>query len=175
MPAVVEQAQADFEALFQQNWSRLNNLLYRLTGDYAEAEDLALEAFWRLWQRPPGDQAALAGWLYRVALNLGYNALRARSRRQAYEWDAGQQALQRYSASDPARQVEASQERLRVQQVLLELEPRQAQLLVLRHSGFSYREISAALEISPASVGTLLVRAEKAFVEKDEEDRHAPG
>ena len=80
MLAVVEQAQADFEALFQQNWSRLNNLLYRLTGDYAEAEDLALEAFWRLWQRPPGDQAALAGWLYRVALNLGYNALRARSR-----------------------------------------------------------------------------------------------
>ena len=110
-----------------------------------------------------------------MALNLGYNALRSRSRRQAYEWNAGQQALQENAPLDPARQVEASQERLRVQQVLLKLEPRQAQLLVMRSAGFSYREISAALEVSPASVGTLLVRAEKAFVEKDEEDRHASG
>ena len=175
MPALAEKDQVDFEALFQKNWERLNRLLYRLTGDYAEAEDLALEAFWRLWQRPPDSSEALAGWLYRVALNLGYNALRSRSRRQAYEWDAGQQALQENAPLDPASQAEASQERLRVQRVLSKLEPRQAQLLVLRSAGFSYREIAAALEVTPASVGTLLVRAEKAFVEKDEEGRHAPG
>jgi RNA polymerase sigma-70 factor (ECF subfamily) len=159
-------AQAAFEELFQQHWQRLYSVIYRLTGDPAEAEDLALEAFWQLWQRPPGKPGTLAGWLYRVAVNLGYNALRSRRRRQQYEWDAGKDALQQNPPPDPARQVEASQERVHVRQVLLQLEPRQAQLIILRHVGLSYREIAAALGVAPASVGTMLLRAENAFEEQ---------
>lgn len=155
--------QTSFEDLFHQHWERLYHLLYRLTGDPAEAEDLALEAFWQLWTRPPGKTDALAGWLYRVAVNLGYNALRSRRRRQQYEWDAGRRALDYNSPPDPARQAEAAIERQHVQQVLLRLDKRQAQLLILRHAGLSYREIAAALGVAPASVGTLLLRAEKAF------------
>ena len=44
-----------------------------------------------------------------------------------------------------------------------DLKPAQAQLLLLRASGHSYKELAAALEIEPASVGTMLIRAEAAF------------
>jgi RNA polymerase sigma-70 factor (ECF subfamily) len=40
---------------------------------------------------------------------------------------------------------------------------RQAQILILRHAGLSYREIAAALGLNPASIGTLLLRAEQQF------------
>jgi RNA polymerase sigma-70 factor (ECF subfamily) len=46
---------------------------------------------------------------------------------------------------------------------LTQLKPRSAELLILRYSGLAYKEIAATLEIAPASVGTLLARAEKEF------------
>jgi len=49
--------------------------------------------------------------------------------------------------------------------VLAKMPSRQAQVLVLRHSGLTYAEIAAALDVSARSVGTLLARAERAFEE----------
>jgi RNA polymerase sigma-70 factor (ECF subfamily) len=43
------------------------------------------------------------------------------------------------------------------------LDRRQAQLLILRYSGLSYRELAVALGVSENSIGTLLVRAEREF------------
>ena len=153
-----------FEDLFLQHWGRVFGVLFRLTGDRAEAEDLALETFWRLWQRPPAQEQSLGGWLYRVATNLGYNALRAAGRRTHYEQNAGRDALDVAEIPNPAGEVERSEERARVRQALGQMTPRQSQLLILRHSGLSYQEIAEALNLSPSSVGTLLVRAEKEFI-----------
>jgi DNA-directed RNA polymerase specialized sigma24 family protein len=41
--------------------------------------------------------------------------------------------------------------------------PRQAQLLVLRHTGLAYKDIAAALGVSTNSIGALLARAEREF------------
>jgi RNA polymerase sigma-70 factor, ECF subfamily len=154
-----------FEDLFLRHWAQVFGVLFRLTGDRAEAEDLALETFWRLWQRPPSQEQSLGGWLYRVATNLGYNALRSAGRRLHYEQNAGRDALDSTGAPNPAGEVERSETRARVQQVLGQMPARQAQLLILRHSGLSYQEIAEALHLSPSSVGTLLGRAEKEFIQ----------
>lgn len=154
---------ASFEALFHAHWPRVYGVLVRLLGDHAEAEDLALETFWRLYQRPPGEQTMLGGWLYRVAMNLGYNALRGARRRQRYEEAAGQEALARDWDPGSEAAVENAETRRQVRAVLSQMPPRDAQLLILRHSGLSYKEIAAALNVAPASVGTLLARAEAEF------------
>ena len=39
-----------------------------------------------------------------------------------------------------------------------------ASVKLLRQAGLSYRELAAALDVAPGSVGTLLARAEAAFV-----------
>lgn len=157
----------DFDRVFLEQYARVYAIVVRIVGDRAEAEDLALETFWQLHRRPPAADRDTASspygaWLYRVATNLGLNALRARKRRERYELEAGQEAdTQR--GGDPAGEAAAEEERERVRQVLGQMDARQAQLLLLRHSGMSYGDLAAALNLSPNSIGTLLARAQREF------------
>ena len=68
-----------FEALFTEHYPRLVKTLVRLTGHSGQAEELASDAFYKLHRHGP--QANPAGWLYRTAINLGLDALRANGRR----------------------------------------------------------------------------------------------
>lgn len=152
-----------FEAIFTEHYARVFAILFRLTGDRAEADDLAAETFWRLWERPPASAENLAGWLYRVATRTGYNALRAIRRRERYEGQSGQEALPLAFPSDPARMAEQRSERERVRAILRQMPLRDVQVLILRHSDLSYKDIAAALDLNTASVGKLLSRAEDRF------------
>ncbi len=163
-PAAVQDVEAAaLQTAFDTHWAWVCRTLYRLVGDWDEAEDLALEVFYRLHRRPPREPEASGSWLYRVAVNVGLNALRARQRRRRYEEAAGALALQQAMPDDPAIEVEQREAQARVRQVLTQLPPRSAQLLMLRHNGLAYAEIAAVLNVSPGSVGTLLARAEKEF------------
>jgi len=158
---------AAFEALFRRYYRRIYGLLYRLAGD--EAEDLAQEVFLRLYDRPPmASGTDLGAWLHRVATNLGYNALRARSRRRSYRdllaKVTGGTGWQHPEPGPEAQAVQTEQQR-RVRAALARLKKRQAALLTLRYSGLRYREIAGVLGVAPGSVGTLLARAERAFEE----------
>ena len=57
----------------------------------------------------------------------------------------------------------AAEEQEHVRTVLGALDARQSELLLLRASGLSYTEVAAAMELNPASVGTLIARAQQAF------------
>ena len=157
----------DFESLFQGHWTRVYGVVFRIVGDHAEAEDLALETFWKLHRKLNGtakvEPLVTSGWLYRVATNLGLNALRARKRREQYELEAGKISLEASTTGNPAAEFERDEGRRRVRMVLAKMKPRAAKILVLRHSGLTYEEIAAAVKVSPKSVGKLLSRAEKDF------------
>ncbi len=157
-----------FEDAFNEHWNRVYEVLFRIVGEQAEAEDLALETFWRLYDRPPKVESRekLAGWLYRVATNLGFNSLRARNRRSRYEEEAGHLNLESHSSPDPALEVERLEEVHRVRQILSLMKPRNAKLLVLRNSGFTYAELAVILGVAPGSIGTMLVRAEAEFLKR---------
>lgn len=154
-----------FEDAFNEHWDRVYEVLFRIVGERAEAEDLSLETFLRLYNRPPKFESweKLAGWLYRVATNLGFNALRSRKRRSRYEEEAGHLVMDVHAAPDPAKEAERLEEIQRVRQILSLMKPRDAKLLILRNSGFSYTELAVTLDVAPGSIGTLLVRAEADF------------
>jgi RNA polymerase sigma-70 factor (ECF subfamily) len=154
-----------FEALFLEHWAAVYRILRRLVGDPAEAEDLALETFLRLHrhtQKQPEVQNT-GGWLYQVATRLGLNSIRDWKRREQYELTAGRYALERSDQLSPADLLAQKEERQQVRRVLASMNERQSQLLILRYSGFSYKEIASALKLAPASIGPLLVRAEREF------------
>jgi RNA polymerase sigma-70 factor (ECF subfamily) len=157
-----------FEALFTEHWARIYRLLYRLVGDSAEAEDLALETFLRLYQRyPPRDREFnLGGWLHRVATNLGLQSIRGWKRRERYEISAGKYALEDAPEAQPAQILAQEEERRLVRLALSRMHERQSQLLLMRHSGSSYKEIAEALELAPTSIGPLLLRAEREFAKQ---------
>lgn len=152
----------NFERLFQENWERVFKVLYRMVGDPDEAQDLALEVFWKLHSHPPRDMENVNGWLYRVAMRLGYNALRAYRRRAWYEQQAGMRELMS-NTDDPQSTLDLTEKRAQVRRVLAGMRPRSAKILLLRYSGFSYAEIGSILKIPLTSVGTLLTRAAKDF------------
>ena len=158
-----QSATQDFETIFVEQWSRVYGVVFRLVGDKLEAEDLALETFWQLYRNPPAKRENLDGWLYRVAVNLGLNALRARKRRTRYEEESGSLAFDTHRASEPENEVESAEQRQEVQGILARMKPRSAKILTLRHSGLSYAEVAAAMKVKPSSVGKLLARAEDEF------------
>lgn len=162
--------QASFETLFLTHYPRVYAILLRLVGTREEAEDLAQDVFVQLYRHPlnPSREHNLAAWLYRVAINLGYNALRSERRLAARREALARQVAEdtrTLEAPDPAAEAVRAEERAMVQAVLSQLPPQQAQLLLLRQVGLSYKELAEVLEIAPGSVGTLLARAERAFVE----------
>jgi RNA polymerase sigma-70 factor, ECF subfamily len=152
-----------FEVLFNRYYSRVYTILVRLVGVPEEAEDLALETFLRLYrlQLTPDREHNIGAWLYRVATNLGYNALRSRARRKHYQMQAPLQAP--FDSVNPADEILRRAEQSEVRATLALLNPRDVQLLELRYAGLSYNELAEVLEVAPGSVGALLARAEKRF------------
>ncbi len=164
-PASSEADEALEEAI-DEHWSSVCETLYYLVGDWEEAQDLALETFWRLHTRVPKhprELSNLGGWLYEVATNLGLNAVRARRRRQRYEEAAGALRLQRADPIDPADEMERREVKEQVRHVLSYMKPRKARLLILRYTDHTYAEMADILGVAASSVGTMLARAEKDF------------
>jgi RNA polymerase sigma-70 factor (ECF subfamily) len=150
---------SDFETAFYAHYGRIARVIARVIRDPGRAEELAVEVLWKFWRMPSahGDQAG--GWLYRTAVRTALNELRRKNRGSRHE------SLS--DAAPPAPTPEdvraAREEQEHVRDVLASLDPRQAELLLLRAGGLSYEELAAALELNPASVGTLLSRAQQAF------------
>lgn len=151
--------EAEFDRLFLDLYPRMFSVAYRVLGDPDEAEDLVIEAFWKLWDNPPSSRDNIPGWLYRTVSHLGYNLLRSNQRRATHE----QQATQDLEFVSVEEDVEKSETAAKVRTILSRLPRRDAQLLIMRSSGFGYAEIAGVLGIALNSVGALLARAERKF------------
>jgi RNA polymerase sigma-70 factor, ECF subfamily len=159
-------AEAEFEQIFLAHYGRIVAVLFRLTGNRAQAEELAGDVFWKIYRQPlpPDRDHNIGGWLYRVATRLGIDALRAATRRKHYEQAAGKAAYESGTANDdPLADVLRDEKRKRVHAVLAAMKPAQAQLLMLRQSGLSYQELAEVFSVKANSIGTLLARAEAEF------------
>ena len=92
--------------------------------------------------------------------------LRSQQRQQNWQEKLGRLWPFDTSAPDPAIGAESRDRQAQVRRILADMKPRQAKLLLLRHSGLSYQELAAALNLAPGSIGSLLTRAERAFAQK---------
>ncbi len=160
-----EEEAGSFEELFRLHYARIARLIYRVVGNQGQAEELAAEVFWKLHRKPPADFDHLEGWLTRTALRMALDRLRAEGRRSWYETLVPKPP----PAPNPEQLIEKDQDCRRVRIILARLKSREAELLLLRADGASYQEISAALELNFASVGTILARAQKNFRKEFEE------
>ncbi len=155
-----------FDATFREHYPRVVAMLARLTRDRGQAEEIAADTFCKLSARETDGDEPTIPWLYRVATNGGLDALRRNARRRQREQAAHAETL-RMAASDCALETMLREERrARVQTVLADLKPRDAQLLLLRGDGLAYRELAETAGVQASSIGTLLARAEAEFERK---------
>ena len=152
----------EIETIFQAEYQRVTRVIARVLRDPARAEELAVEVFLK-WSRTPRAQGHnYEGWLYRVAVRTSLDELRRETRRTRLG-----HLLPFVGHSATPEEVRASrEEQARVRAVLAAIQPRQAELLVLRGEGLSYDELASALDLKPASIGTFLNRAEQTFREE---------
>ena len=149
----------DFESAFHAHYARIARVIARVIRDPARAEELAVEVLWKFWRTPRAQGEQAGGWLHRTAVRIGLNELRSRLRNNHHE----RMSDATPGAPDPEQVRAAAERQEQVRAVLGALDSRQAELLLLRASGLSYAEVAAALELNPASVGTLISRAQQAF------------
>jgi RNA polymerase sigma factor (sigma-70 family) len=159
---------ADLDEIFRRDYRRVVGVAARVLGSRDQAEDVAQEVFLSFGRSsvPAGDAR---GWLCVAAAHTALNLLRSGRRRASREEAAA--AVGVAVVSDVAEAVVTLEDRRRVRAALARLPDNQALALVLRHSGLSYAEVAAALDLSPGSVGTTVRRAESAL--RKELNRHA--
>lgn len=141
-----------FEAFFEEQKDRLLRILCVITGSRGEAEDLAQEAFTRVFER--WDRVATmdepAGYLHRTAMNLFRNQTRR-----------ARVALKRAVGLAPEQDVfEAVEDQDLARQALAALTQRQRAALVLTEAlGYSGEEAGRLLGIKASTVWALTHQA----------------
>ena len=155
--------EAEFEAIFREHYQRIVRVIRRVLQRDSEAEEVCAEVFLRLYRSGPGVAAGglIGGWLYRTAARASIDALRADRRRGVGEQVDGSHAED--FTDSPLTLLLRRESIVEVREVLAKLKVEKTQLLLLRHSGLSYREIAEALQLSVNSVGQKLARAEAEF------------
>ena len=141
-------------------WLReLRRYVHRLTGDPDAAEDVAQEAMLRFMRAAQdGRVRTPRAWLYRTATNIVRDQSRheAMQRRRPVPVDTD-------TSATPEQDLERREVIRQVRTVLESLSPRDRELLILRESGFKYREIAGVIGVKTESVPVLAARALERF------------
>ena len=160
MGAVGQGARDAFAVLMERHLDRTLALATRITGNRSAAEDVAQEAFLRVWKSAPDWQpgrARFTTWLYRVTVNLCLD-LRRRPAFAALEL-VGDPAD---PAEDAISAIERQQRQAMLDREIAGLGDRQRAALSLCYAGgLSNAEAAEVLEISVGALEALLVRARR--------------
>ncbi len=153
--------EAAFAELVRRTRRRVYGLVYRFTGRAREADDLAQEAYLRVWlardrYRP---EARFSTWLYTVVARLCLNERDRIVRRAA----AAPPPPETPAPDDP---VERREEAAAVRKAVLALPDAQRMAVTLRYFGdLSDRDTAEAMGLSLAAAQALLFRARQKLLE----------
>jgi RNA polymerase sigma-70 factor (ECF subfamily) len=144
-----------FTELVRRRQKRVRDMLRRLCGNHALADDLAQKTFVRAWRgigalRDPG---AFGGWLKRVAVN----AWLAEKRREPAPIDDDEDGF--LAAVDPAPSPERSVASIDLERALTRLGPAERLCVVLAHGeGMTHAEIAEATRLPLGTVKSHVLR-----------------
>ncbi len=151
-----------FTRLLDRHLAGLQKFLIRMTGNGADADEVAQEAFLRIWTRADSwqnDRVRFTTWLFRIARNLAID--RHRRRRETNHEDLEQIVDE---APDTAHTIDAERRRKMMQNAIAQLPERQRTALVLCHfDGMSNPDAAAVLDVSVDALESLLSRARRSL------------
>ena len=174
-------AAGDFASLFHAHRDAIHRLLWRLTRNAADADDLLQETFLTAWRKQSqyDGRGSAEGWLRKTAFRLYLNQ-RTKSRRRQGLADA--HALGRDGAVAPGQDAVDDREATafllrRIEEALDDLpdEPREA-FVLFRFEGLTCAQIAETTQAPVKTVETRLRRATELLAERLRGLRdHLPG
>lgn len=165
-----EDDHAAFAQLVERWETPIRRLCTRMTGDLHRGEDLAQEAFTRVFARRHDYQPPrrFSTWLWQIAINLCRDELRRRQRRPEMGWDdAPEGGAHEAAGPDPAASTPSPAEALetleraeQVRRALLQLPETCRTVVILRHyEGLKFGEIAEVLGIPEGTVKSRMADA----------------
>lgn len=169
--------QQAFRELVERHKLSVLNLCLRFVGNRQDAEDLAQEAFMRVFQAAPNYEikAAFTTWLYRITVNLCLNHQRHKKILRFFSLEqpkAAHHSSQPRLPDFPDKQrpdtdYEKKELQSIVQQAIQSLPENQRSVLILhRYQDLSYKEIAEVLGTSVSAVESRLHRAKESLRKK---------
>lgn len=155
-----------FEQLVARYESKVYTIAYRYTGNYADASDLAQEAFIRVYRSINSfrGESSLLTWLSRVVTNVCKDELRRRAKQKTVSMEEMAEKGQSPATEHKNRPLEElvlkKEWQEEVQQLLNTLSEDYRTVIVMRDvQGYSYEEIALFLKCSLGTVKSRLNRA----------------
>ncbi len=163
MAAIGGGDQRAYEKLVSRHLGRAVGFAYKMLGNRADAEDVAQDAFFKVWSEAPRwkPQALFSTWFYRVLYNLCIDSTR-RSKIPHVEMNE--------EYADDRQSVEEELDQ-RHEDNLLRLaiaglpEKQRAALVMFHYEELSQSQTAQALAISESALESLLFRARKILKE----------
>jgi RNA polymerase sigma-70 factor, ECF subfamily len=145
------------DRLFRECAGDVHGYAISLLGDRAGAEDVTALAFERLYRsraRLDRSRGTPRAWLFGIVRNAALDELRRR-RRHAHDAHG-----EPFELGDPSQAIEHVERRATVRAALMELAPRERELVLLKfHGQLTNGELARVLGISQSNTGTRLHRA----------------
>jgi RNA polymerase sigma-70 factor (ECF subfamily) len=152
---------ADLERLFRENYAAVFRAAYRITGNATDAEDALQTVFLRLLKRDPGADPVenFSSFLHRAAVNAALDVVRARHHIKNVPLDDLEPVLAEPAQHRPDRLQDAGEIREWLRGAVARLNPRVAQMFILRFfEGKDNPEIARLLNTTPGTVAVTLSR-----------------
>lgn len=166
-----------FALLVQRHQRYVFNLVFRMLGQYEEANEVTQETFLAAWQGLPGfrGDARFSTWLYRIAYNCALKQLEQRKRDHALQLAIQVEQADRRRDSDECvgAEIEAHDRQTMVREHLSNLPAKYQIVLVLRHlQEMTYEEMAEILTMPIGTIKTHLFRARNLLKERLEALEH---
>ncbi len=157
---------AAFDELVEKNIAAVHSLAFRFLGDATMVEDIAQEAFLRVFRNAKKyePRAKFTTWLYRIVANLCFNVSRANKYGKPISLDAvkednASRDVPDTSQPDPKTQLGHAELGDRIARAISELPAQQRMAIILhQYEQNSYADIAETMNTTPAAVKSLLSR-----------------
>ena len=164
----LEGSMAAFGVLVRRYQGSVYGLAYHIVQNFADAEDLAQEAFLRVYKARERyePRAKFSTWLYRIVVNLCLNELRWRKGKKAMALAVATETSSNLNVDvldeeqEPHEAMEEEELAVKLREIIGTLPDNQRIAILLnKYEGLSYQEVAESMETSVMAVKSLLTRA----------------
>jgi RNA polymerase sigma factor (sigma-70 family) len=160
-----------FDALWQKYSSRIYSLIYNMTSNHEDANDLLLEVFAKAYRSISGfrGRSSFYTWIHAIAVNMTINFVKKRGRRFQMSLDDldssvhnDKEFIELTASNTPTREVDLAelQQRLNEAMMKLSLEHRTV-VTMFDIQGMPHAEIARILGVPEATVRSRLFYAHR--------------
>jgi RNA polymerase sigma factor (sigma-70 family) len=175
---------AAFDQLVVKYTPRLYGLVYNMTSNHEDTNDLLQDVFSKAYKSIRGfrGKSSFYTWIHSIAVNMTLNFLKKRGRRYNLSLDDvdgsvqnDKEFLELTQTSSPVREADLSELQLRLNEAMMKLSDEHRAVVTMFHiQGMPHAEISKILHVSEGTVRSRLFYANRQLQNYLEEFRKNP-